>query len=229
MSEIDQEKEQKSAEEESATNQNSDVEIGKTGSAEPVTAEGGMNKPFANALDWVNSIVFAAVTVLLLSLFVSRSVTVSGTSMCNTLQDGDMVLAGNFLYTPQFGDVVVVRSDKLVNKATGLYGEPLIKRVIGVEGDVIRFDFAKGEVYRNGKLLDEEYIAEPTRFTGASESWCKSGVDYVVPENCIFVMGDNRNVSHDSRDLENIGFVDTNYIMGRAFVRFSPISKFKWL
>ena len=214
-----------------------DGNVGSDGGAEKIetlpdcgTAEAvGGKKPFSGALEWVNSIVFAAIAVLFLNLFVFRSITVSGTSMCNTLNDKDIVLTGNFFYEPAFGDVVVIRSDKLVNKLTGLHGEPLIKRVIGVEGDTIRFDFEKGEVYRNGELLSEDYIAQPTHFTRSGGGWCQSGVDYVVPENCVFVMGDNRNVSHDSRDLNNIGFVDTDYIMGRAFVRFSPISQFKWL
>ena len=228
MSEIDEEKRQTAEEtnisdtsDESAVNSEQVAET-----AEQVSEE--ETKPYSGALDWINSIVFAASAVLVLSLFLFRSITVSGTSMCNTLQDGNMVLAENFCYTPKAGDIVVIQSNKLVNKVTGLYGEPIIKRVIGVEGDTIRFDFTKGEVYRNGELLTEDYIAEPTHLT-RGEGWCQSGVDYVVPENCVFVMGDNRNVSHDSRDLDVVGFVDTNYIMGKAYVRFSPLSQFKWL
>lgn len=145
-----------------------------------------------------------------------------------------MVLGTNVFYTPEYGDVVVVQADKLVNKAlvlpTGqpVYGEAIIKRVIALEGDTVRIDFDKGEVYRNGELLSEDYIKDLTHMR-INDFWMNSNEDYVVPENCVFVMGDNRNVSNDSRNLKDVGFIDTNYIMGKAFVRVSPIKDFKWL
>lgn len=200
-------------------------------SAEPAPSEDttkSSDKLFLmNAVDWICSIVFSGAVVVFINLFLFRAISVDGTSMCNTLQDGDVVITLSPLIKPSFGDIVVVRSDKLVNSDTGLYGEPIIKRVIGLEGDTIRFDLEKGEVYRNGELLSEDYIIGPTdqKYNG----WVESETDYVVPENCVFILGDNRKISHDSRDLKLIGFVDENYIMGKAIFRIFPLSEMKWL
>lgn len=185
-------------------------------------------KPFADALDWVSCMVYAVAAMLALNLFFFRSITVSGPSMLNTLQDGDKVVATNFCYTPSYGDVVVIQADKLKNKVTDMWGEPIIKRVIAVGGDTIRIDFTKGEVYRNGELLEEDYIKDLTFFR-QDDSWMEGNKDYTVPENTVFVMGDNRGVSNDSRNLPQVGFVDTRFIMGKAFVRVSPMENFKWL
>ena len=200
--------------------------------AAEITAEAGEtetseDKPFSNAVDWICTIVFTAVAVILINLFLFRAISVDGTSMCDTLQDDDVVITTNFFYAPSVGDVVVIRTDKLVNSDTGLYGEPIIKRVIGVAGDTVRFDLENGEVYRNGELLTEDYIIGPTnqKYNG----WVETDTDYVVPENCVFVLGDNRKVSHDSRDLRLVGFVDENYIMGKAIFRIFPLGGMKWL
>ncbi len=184
-------------------------------------------KPFENAVDWVCSIVFTAAAVILINLFLFRAITVDGTSMCDTLQDKDVVITTNLVFEPKFGDVVVIESDKLIHSETGLYGEPIIKRVIGEEGDTIRFDLETGDVYRNGEKLSEDYILGPTN--QSHRGWVESGVDYVVPENCVFVLGDNRIVSHDSRDLNLIGFVDKKYIMGKALFRLFPLDKMRLL
>lgn len=185
------------------------------------------SRPFSEAVSWVNNIIVAVVAMLVLNLFFFRSISVDGPSMNDTLMDKDRVLITNLCYEPSFGDIVVIQADKLINRNTNLYGEAIIKRVIGVAGDTVRVNFSEGKVYRNGELLKEDYIKTLTtkRFLG----YIESNVDYVVPENCVFVMGDNRNVSNDSRNLADIGFVDKNLIMGRAFVRVSPISQFKWL
>lgn len=185
------------------------------------------HKPFSDALDWVNSIIYAVAAMLVLNLFFFRPITVSGDSMNNTLVDGDRVILTNFGYSPSYGDIVVVQADKLKNKNTGRYGEPIIKRVIAVEGETIRINFTEGKVYVNDVLLEEDYIKDLTHLR--SYGWMESGKTYTVPENCIFVMGDNRNISNDSRNLTDVGFVDESLIMGKVFVRFSPIKNFKWL
>ncbi len=184
-------------------------------------------KPFADALEWVNSIVFAVAAMLLLNLFFFRSITVSGDSMNNTLLDGDKVLLTNFCYSPSYGDIVVIQANKLKNKNLGMFGEPIIKRVIATEGETVRIDFTAGDVFVNDVLLKEDYIKDLTHLR--MYGWMESGVTYTVPENCVFVMGDNRMVSNDSRNLVDVGFVDESMIMGKAFVRFSPIKEFKWL
>lgn len=184
-------------------------------------------KPFSDAHEWACSLVFAVLLMLGLNLFVFRTITVDGESMCNTLQDQDKIVTLDLFYKPDYGDIVVVQANELVNDATGLYGEAIIKRVIALEGDTIRFDFEQGEVYLNGELLEEDYIAQPTHLRLAG--WAESGVDYVVPEHCVFVMGDNRNKSRDSRDLEAVGFVDRDLIMGRAVLRVYPFEGFTTL
>ena len=198
------------------------------GSAKPDEREEEPKKPFSDALDWVGSIVFAVSAMLVLNLFFFRSITVSGPSMLDTLEDGDQVVATNFCYTPGFGDIVIIQANKLMNDDTGIWGEPIIKRVIAVEGDTIRINFDRGEVYRNGELLEEDYIKDLTFFRH-NDTWMESDKEYTVPENCVFVLGDNRPVANDSRNLPQVGFIDTNFIMGKAFVRVAPSDKFKWL
>ena len=185
-------------------------------------------KPFAGALDWAGSLVYAVLVMLLLNLFVFRSITVDGESMMNTLQNNDRVLSTNIFYTPSRGDIL--EADRIPNQATGNYGEPIIKRVIALEGDTIKFDFENGQVFLKKagetefELLDEDYIAAPT----VAKLDRHTGEEHVVPEHCVFVMGDNRNRSLDSRSLM-LGDVDTDLIMGRAFVRLFPIKNFTWL
>ncbi len=187
-------------------------------------------KPFSGALEWAGSLVYAVLAMLLLNLFVFRSITVDGESMNNTLQDQDRVLSTNFFYTPQRGDIVVLQADKIPNQYTGKYGEPIIKRVIALAGDTIKFDFDEGKVYlkkageQEFQLLEEDYIAAPTLASLDRHS----GEEHTVPENCVFVMGDNRNRSLDSRSVL-VGDVDTDLIMGRAFVRLFPIDQFTLL
>lgn len=184
-------------------------------------------KPFEDILDWTSCFVYAVAAVLALNLFLFRSITVSGDSMNDTLVNNDKVIATNFMYTPQYGDIVIVEADKLHLHGTAIYGETIIKRIVAKAGDTIRIDFQNGVVYRNGEVVEEDYIKEPIR--DHYQGWIESNKDYVVPENCVFVMGDNRNKSNDSRNMKDVGFIDTNYIMGKVFVRYAPFSSFKWL
>lgn len=204
------------------------TETSADGSAETAEKEEAPKKPFSDALDWVSSIVYAVVAMLVLNLFFFRSITVSGPSMLDTLEDGDQVVVTNFCYTPKYGDIVVIQANKLKNETSDFWGEPIIKRVIAVEGDTIRINFNSGEVFLNGELLEEDYIKDLTFFR-LNDSWMESNKEYTVPENCVFVLGDNRPVSNDSRNLPQLGFVDKNFIMGKAFVRVAPSDKFKWL
>ena len=145
--------------------------------------------------------------------------------MNNTLQDQDRVISTNFLYTPSRGDIVVIQADRLVNQVTGKYGEPIIKRVIALAGDTIRFDFDNGGVYlkkageSDFELLEEDYIAEPT-YLGYDVEF-----PYTVPEGTVFVMGDNRNASLDSRSTY-VGCIDEQDILGKVLFCFLPFSDF---
>ena len=160
----------------------------------------------------MQSIVSALVACILIFVFLCRTVGVVGPSMQNTLIEGDRLIVSNFLYKPKYGDIVVLRKASFKDDA-------IIKRVIATEGQTVDIDFYEGVVYVDGVALDEPYTASPTYdpedFSGPIE----------VPEGCIFVMGDNRNHSTDSRD-GRIGVIDTRCVIGKALFRITPVSKF---
>jgi signal peptidase I len=134
-----------------------------------------------------------------------RSVVVVGHSMHDTLVNGDRILLiNNLLYQdPQRGDIIVASKDSFRN------GECIIKRVIATEGQEVDIDFEKGIVYVDGEAIPEPYL-----YTKTHE---QEGVRFplVVPEGCLFVMGDNRKESMDSRSPA-IGFIDKREILGKA-------------
>lgn len=160
--------------------------------------------------EWVQALVCSVLVVVVIFTFVIRLIGVDGHSMEPTLQDGDRLLVLNSLFYDdyQYGDVVVLRKDSFLE-------EPIVKRVIATEGQVVDIDFVTGSVYVDGVLLDEEYINELT-FTAEGTEF-----PLVVPEGSIFVMGDNRNHSNDSRDAR-LGTVDTRYVIGRAVLLAFP-------
>lgn len=169
------------------------------------------NKANQDLLEWYDALIFALVVLVLTFTFAVRVVAVSGNSMEPTLSWNDRLLIQSSFYTPQRGDVVVL--DGYID-----WGKPLVKRVIGCEGDVVEVDGEAGCVYVNGELLDEPYIAETTVAEG--------DVSYplTVPEGCIFVMGDNRNHSTDSR-YSGVGCVDSRDVLGRVLLRIFPVSE----
>ena len=158
--------------------------------------------------DWMQSLVFALIICIIVFVFIFRIVDVSGDSMNPTLLNGDKLVVSDVFYKPKQGDIVIFRKDEY--KA-----EALVKRVIATEGQTIEIDFDRGRVYVDGELLDEPYIAEPTHnqldFQGPQ----------TVPEGCVFVMGDNRSASSDSRRAQ-IGMVDERLIVGKVLLRVFP-------
>jgi signal peptidase I len=142
-------------------------------------------------------------------LLLGRIVVVSGPSMMNTLIDGDylLVIGKPFYSTPQVGDVVVVSKDTFKS------GEPIIKRVIAIEGQTVQI--VENNVYVDGVLLNEAYISSQTNAPYGNQYSC------VVADGCVFVMGDNRSVSKDSRSTE-IGQIDCREIIGKAVFLFLP-------
>ena len=162
--------------------------------------------------DWIQCLVSALLICVLVFAFFVRIIGIKGSSMVPTFENRDSVIISNLFFTPQCGDVVVLRKDTFQK-------EPIIKRVIATEGQTIDIDFNAGIVYVDGKALDEPYVNSPTNnqldFTGK----------VTVPENCVFVMGDNRNDSTDSRS-SLIGCVDKRYIMGKVLLRILPLNKF---
>lgn len=170
------------------------------------------NAQMAELYEWVESALFAVIVMLAIFTFFVRPATVDGSSMVPTLHNGERLVLQQIGYSePQYGDIVVVDRTK--------DGEPpIVKRVIGKGGDTIYIDFETHEVWRNNDLLDENYINEPT------ENQFDIRFPVEVPEGCIFVMGDNRNHSLDSRSSE-IGMVDLRCILGKAVFRFFPFNK----
>lgn len=161
----------------------------------------------------LSDIISCLIFVVILFVFGFRLVTVVGESMYPTLHEGDnLTLMSNFIYEPQVGDIVVLRSEAYSRG-------PLVKRVIADEGQTVDINFDTGEVWVDGVLLQEDYINEETHRNDGTQ------FPVTVPEGCIFVMGDNRNHSSDSRD-PSIGCVDKRYVLGKALSIVTPFSRF---
>ena len=155
--------------------------------------------------EWVQSLVGSVLVVVAIFTFVIRMTGVDGHSMLNTLQHGDRLLVVNSMlyHDYKYGDIVILRKNGVFDD------DPIVKRVIAVEGQTVDIDFAEGIVYVDGEALEEDYIREPTYTAEGTE------FPLTVPEGSIFVMGDNRNGSSDSRDYR-LGTVDTRYVIGKA-------------
>ena len=182
---------------------------------EPQQPEGGQREPFnlkKELWEWFKAIVFAGVIVFVVFHFLIRVVSVDGSSMVPTLQNGDRLITSNLFYTPSYGDIVILSDN------TGL-DEALVKRVIAVAGQTVDIN-ENGEVLVDGKVLSEPYIAE-TISDSRRGAW-----DYpvTVPEGHLFVMGDNRNHSTDSR-FKEVGFIDEKEVLGRVIFRLLPVNK----
>ena len=180
--------------------------------------------------EWVQSLVGSVLVVVAIFTFVIRMMGVDGHSMLNTLQHGDRLLVVNSMlyHDYKYGDIVILRKngvfddDPIVKRVIAVEGgdivvmqiptfdeEPIVKRVIAKGGQTVDIDFAEGIVYVDGEALEEDYIREPTYTAEGTE------FPLTVPEGSIFVMGDNRNGSSDSRDYR-LGTVDTRYVIGKA-------------
>ena len=163
----------------------------------------------AEVYDWIQCIIFALVFCVLLFVFGARMVNVVGHSMVPTLEQNDKVIISNLFYHPKQGDIVVLRKQTLME-------EPIVKRIIATEGQTVDIDFDDGVVYVDGKALDEPYVSAPVHDRENFEG------KITVPKGSVFVMGDNRNASTDSRDAR-LGCVDTRYIMGRVYFTLFPV------
>ena len=157
---------------------------------------------------WFSLLCLACIVLLLVNTFVVRLAVVDGSSMYPTLKDGELMVVWRFCYAPTAGDIVVIdTSESLLNQSH------IVKRVIATEGQTVDIDFASGEVYVDGVLLVEDYINAPTLHNWEGDL----GLEYpaVVPEGCVFVLGDNRNNSMDSR-YAPIGMVPEQYVLGKV-------------
>ena len=159
---------------------------------------------------WAQALITAVVSVVLLFTFAVRLIGVSGPSMQDTLYTGDRLLVLNAAYCDfKAGDVVVI------NDYNAQLSDTLVKRIVAVEGQTVDIDFMSGQVYVDGRPLDEPYIKEPT--------YTSEGVQFplTLGEGEVFVMGDNRNQSTDSRDPK-LGPVDERYLQGKALFLLLP-------
>lgn len=163
--------------------------------------------------DTLDAVKTAMVVILLLFTLLFRVVGVEGYSMYPTLSSGDWLVISAVYLTPRYGDIVVVTQPNA-------YDEPLVKRVIAIAGEEVVIDTQEMAVFVNGERLDEPYINELTSIKGNIE------YPITVPQGSVFVMGDNRNASKDSRFVE-VGMIDTRYIMGKAMLRLYPFGEWK--
>lgn len=164
-----------------------------------------------NIVLYLHDLVYLLVGLLIVFLLVFRLIVVSGDSMYSTLIDGDylLLLSNTFYREPEIGDIVVISKESFDD------GKPIVKRVIAKEGQIVDIDFQQGIVYVDGLPLEEDYISSLTTVY--------EGVDFpvIVEEGCIFVLGDNRGVSKDSRHPQ-IGFVDNREVLGKAIFLLIP-------
>lgn len=163
------------------------------------------SKALRNVYDFASVLVSAVLAVAVIFAFFFKISVVDGNSMNNTLFDGDKLILTARDWKVETGDIVVISQPNIYEKV-------LIKRVIATQGQTITVDASKGQVIVDGVVLDEPYIAEITRVQG------NMTYPITVPEGKVFVMGDNRNASTDSRDIF-VGLIDTNYIVGEAIYR----------
>lgn len=185
-----------------------------------------INRP-AELYSYVQMMLESVLAAFLVLTFVFSISLVVGSSMEPTLKENDRVIIYRMFYTPKFGDIVACWAEGLPNQETGEQGELIVKRVIGLEGDVIDIDRETGTVYRNGAPLREDYIKSAIN----SANLGNAEYPLTVDENCVFVLGDNRNHSTDSRYVKDdetdyyVGCIDVRFIVGKAVYRIYPFDR----
>lgn len=184
----------------------------------PVSGQPELSRSDAVKVDfyfWLQAAVTALVTLILVFTFFGRIIGVVGTSMVPTLHNGDILLLQSIHYTPKQGDVVVLSKPSFID------GEPIVKRVIATGGQTVDIDYQTSTVYVDGNPLSEPYLNESFMLDLGSNYLTHAD----VPEGSIFVMGDNRNASSDSRH-PNLGVVDDRYVLGHALTVLLPFPDF---
>lgn len=179
----------------------------------PGQGEKAENNTVINCFEWVEALITSLIVVVLLFTFLFRIVNVSGPSMLPTLKSGDRVVLQSYFYHPQRGDVVVITH-------AAKYDEPIIKRIIALENQEVNIDYKTGTVYVDGAALDESaYIKN-----GITTQHSDFTFPLTVPKGHVFVLGDNRPVSNDSRYSE-IGMIDMKNILGKAELVVFPFDR----
>ncbi|MBR6995860.1 MAG: signal peptidase I [Ruminococcus sp.] len=187
-----------------------------------------------DVIEIVESTLLTVFVIIMIFTYLLHPVNVVGSSMNNTLFDGNRVFMTTVYTGPHYGDILVINNDmayfldengKVIEKditGSGLK-ECIIKRVIAEPGQTIDFDVDKEQVIVDGKVLDEPYIRQTVISDGGNFNF-----PITVPEGYYFVMGDNRRESADSRNGE-VGLIKKEQIYGKAIVKYSPIKEFKFL
>ncbi|MDR0904287.1 MAG: signal peptidase I [Ruminococcus sp.] len=174
--------------------------------------ENQQDRGFAREIfEWLEAFLTALMLVIIVLIFLLRPAVVDGKSMEPTLHDGDRLIFTDIGFTPAQGDIVVVDSEGL--------GKFIVKRVIATAGQTLDIDFVTGKVTVDGTVLEENYILADTLRDEGGQTY-----PLVVPENSVFVMGDNRMNSTDSRD-SRVGFINDNDIYGKVIFRIYPFTK----
>lgn len=180
--------------------------------------------------EWLELLAVVLVIIVTLFTFVVSIVGVDGSSMYPTLHDRDLMLVQRIAYTPRQGDVIVLRKDHTFGD------QALVKRVIATGGQTVYIDYDNNTITVDGEILEEPYLNyEYDDMYGSDYMADKVDLDpqyvnqeFTVPEGCIFVCGDNRNHSSDSR-VAQLGMVDERYVIGRVLLVFFPFSDFGWV
>ena len=178
-------------------------------------------RPGSDLYEWLQMFLGCVVAAVVLFNCVARLTRVDGESMNHTLQDGEIMLIWSLGYTPAQGDIVVLNKTPVL-----LHGWPgpraIVKRVIATGGQTVDVDYSTGAVYVDGQPLVEPYLPEEMY---QSYAVTMQQTHWEVPEGSIFVMGDNRNHSTDSRD-DQLGTIDTGYVLGKAVLALWPLDRF---
>lgn len=188
--------------------------------------------PLRDIIEIAETTIITIFAIVLIFTYILHPVNVVGGSMIPTLNDGDRVFMSMISPDISCGDIVVINNDaaylldqngEVVSSTSSQLNECIIKRVIACGGQTIDIDFLSGSVTVDGKILDEPYINALTTHDDRAFSY-----PLTVPEGYYFVMGDNRNESSDSRNIY-VGLIKREQIYGKAIIRYSPFSEFKFL
>lgn len=184
---------------------------------------------YREIISFIELIIITLFLMTMIFTYVLRIATVNGDSMKNTLISGDRLITTAFCNSPEQGDIVIVYAGDAVTldenrnlKINKGLRKTLVKRVIAVEGQTVDIDFERGAVYVDSVMLDESYI---TGLTHMDEGAFTGQYPVTVPKGYVFVLGDNRQVSKDSRSSE-LGFVAVKNITGKVLMRISPLETF---